>query len=657
MQLPIKMEFKLTDHFLDQYKDIKPKFGFNGLGEFVELRTYSRIKENGTNEQWWEICKRVVEGCYNIQKAHIDFYRLGWNNAKAQKSAQVMYDKMYNFKFLPPGRSLWAGGTPIVLEKGLSASLYNCSFVSTQDIKEDFTDPFMFAMDALMLGVGVGFDTKGAGKILIKSPKSPKITVIISDDREGWVASLASLLLSYQGGNEVDFDYSLIRPAGTPIKTFGGIAAGSKPLEDLHKDVRNILSSRVGNYITQRDIVDIMNLIGKAVVSGNVRRSALLALGTEDPEFLDLKDYNKNPERAEYGWASNNSVLATQGMSYTDIAARIASAGEPGLVWLDNIQKYSRMRDTELDNKDFRVLGVNPCSEVNLESYELCNLVELFPSNADSEDDFLTTIKYAYLYAKTITLLDTHWPKSNKVMLRNRRIGVSVTGIAQFLSKNSLKTLEIWLEDGYKTVEKYDNIYSEWFAVQKSKKLTTVKPSGTISILAGATPGLHYPESQYYIRRVRLASNSPFIASLEAARYKIEPCFGQEDSTVVVEFPVFAGENVRTVKDVSIWEQFSLAAFLQEHWSDNSVSVTISFDPKTETKEIERCLEYFQFKLKSVSLLPRLEQGAYKQMPYEEITKEQYEEMISKLKPLDFSGMFAVESVGERYCTNDSCSL
>lgn len=284
-------------------------------------------------------------------------------------------------------------------------------------------------------------------------------------------------------------------------------------------------------------------------------------------------------------------------------------------------------------------------------------MVELYPTHAESLEDFIITIKYAYLYAKTMTLLDSEWPETNRVMLRNRRIGLSVTGIAQFLASRSLKDLEYWLETGYNTAEKYDKIYSDWFACPRSIKLTTIKPSGSISLVAGTTPGMHYPESQYYIRRVRLANNSLFVPSLLSAGYKIEPCFGQEDSTCVVEFPVFAGENVRTVKDVSIWEQFSLAAFLQEHWSDNSVSVTVSFDLKTEAKEIERCLEYYQFKLKAVSLLPRLEQGAYKQMPYEEITKEQYEEMVSKLKPLDFSNMFGNEGIGERYCTNDQCSI
>jgi hypothetical protein len=281
--------------------------------------------------------------------------------------------------------------------------------------------------------------------------------------------------------------------------------------------------------------------------------------------------------------------------------------------------------------------------------------VELFPTNHVDLDDFKTTIKYAYLYAKSITLLNTHWQDTNRVMLRNRRIGLSMTGIAQFVSNMGLDNLKEWMEQGYKTAKYYDKVYSEWFAIPTSIKLTTVKPSGTLSLLAGVTPGIHYPESNYYIRRVRLGKDSPFIPVLKDSGYNVEPAVGQEDSTVVVEFPVSIGDNVRTLKDVSMWEQLNLAAFAQEHWSDNSVSVTVTFDPEKEGKDIENALNYYQFKLKSVSFLPGISYGAYPQMPYEEITKEKYEEMLDSIIPLDFTSLFSAEALGEKYCSNDSC--
>lgn len=242
-------------------------------------------------------------------------------------------------------------------------------------------------------------------------------------------------------------------------------------------------------------------------------------------------------------------------------------------------------------------------------------------------------------------------------MLRNRRIGLSMTGIAQFISNHGVNKLKQWMENGFDVAKKYDKIYSEWFAIPESIKITTIKPSGTLSLLAGSTPGIHYPESKYYIRRVRLANNSSFIPALKEAGYNIEVAVGQEDSTLVVEFPVSIGDNVRTVGEVSMWEQLSLAALAQRYWADNSVSVTVTFDQKTEGGQIENALNYYQYQLKAVSFLPRLESGAYAQMPYEEITKERYEEMKSNLLPLDFSGLFSEEALGEKYCSNDSCSI
>ena len=161
-------KFKLSENFINKWKRKKPPFGFNGLGELVYMRTYSRIKEDGKNERWWETVQRVVEGTYSMQMNHIESHQLGWNPWQAQKSAQDMYERIFNMKFLPPGRGLWAMGTAITEEKGLYAALNNCAFVSTKTIKEDYSKPFCFLMDASMLGVGVGFDTKGAGEIVVK---------------------------------------------------------------------------------------------------------------------------------------------------------------------------------------------------------------------------------------------------------------------------------------------------------------------------------------------------------------------------------------------------------------------------------------------------------------------------------------------------------
>lgn len=284
-------------------------------------------------------------------------------------------------------------------------------------------------------------------------------------------------------------------------------------------------------------------------------------------------------------------------------------------------------------------------------------MVEIIPSRHENLEDFLTTIKYAYLFGKTITLLNTNWPETNKVMLRNRRIGLSITGVTQFIAERNINELKIWMENGYDKAKHYDKVFSEWFAVPESIKITTNKPSGTLALVAGVTPGVHFPESKNYIRRIRLAKNSPFVKVLERSFYKIEPAYEDSQRTVVVEFPVSVGEKVRTLNDVSMWEQLELAAFCQEHWADNGVSVTITFK-ENEKNQIAHALDLYQYRLKAVSFLPKLENStAYPQMPYEEITSKKYEEMAQSVLPLDFTEMFSVESLGEKYCNNDTCSI
>lgn len=664
-------KFELSKNFIEKYKSLDPGFGFNELGRIVYLRTYSRLKENGENEQWYETIERVVNGIYSLQKEHILNYNLGWEEKKAHESAEEMYDRMFHMKFLPSGRSLWAMGTSLISEKKLFATLNACSFVSTENLNTEFTKPFEYMMDMEMLGVGVGFDTKGANKIIIKEPSEllpneEPFTYIVEDTREGWVKSLRLLLESYFYGYSIPiFDYSQIRPEGSPIKTFGGKCPGYKPLEDLHKGIMDTLNPSINKPISVTNIVDIMNMIGVCVVAGNIRKSAQIAFGYESDEYLKLKDYKWNEEtqkyeginsnRSKFGWTSNNSIFAEVGMNYSKIADQVGKNGEPGLIWLENAKNYSLMNNIP-DFKDFRAEGANPCLEQTLESYEMCCLVETFPTRHNNIDDFLRTLKFAYLFAKTVTLGTCHWAETNRVQLRNRRIGTSVSGIVQFIEKYSINELKKWLSEGYKTIKKYDNIYSEWLAVPKSIKVTSVKPSGTVSLLAGVTPGVHFPESNYYIRRIRLGNTSDMIEPLKKAGYKIEPALEAPDSTVVVEIPVFVG-NCKTISQTNIWEQLLLTAFLQEYWADNQVSCTIPFK-EWEKDQIKTALDYFQYKLKGISFLPKTSSLHYAQMPYEEISEKEYNDIIGniKLENLNFNKISS-ESIPELFCSNDSCTI
>ena len=659
------MDFKLKETFIKKYKLIEPPFGFNGLGKLVYLRTYSRLKEDSTNEKWFETIQRVVEGTYSIQKKHITENGLGWDENKAHRSAEEMYDRMFNMKFLPPGRGLWSMGAPIQKDKHNFIALNNCAFVSTENLDKDLSKPFEFMMDFSMLGVGVGFDVKGAGKLTILSPTNEELEYIIPDNREGWVESLKIALNAYFTGTAKPvFKYNKIRKEGELIKGFGGMSSGPGPLRKLHAQIATKLDSKIGLKISIEDITDIMNMIGVCVVSGNVRRTAQIVFGDyKSEEYLKLKDYkwNKSTQtykgtkvhRAEYGWASNNSIFAEIGQDYTTVAKQTSLNGEPGYAWLENMQQYSRMKDYP-DAKDKRVKGGNPCLEQSLESYEMCCLVETFPTMNKDLDDFKRTLKFAYLYAKTVTLGTTHWIETNRVQLRNRRIGTSLSGIAQFLETKSLNELKQWLEEGYSKIQYYDEIYSEWLAVPRSIKTTSIKPSGTVSLLPGVTPGMHYPESNFYIRRVRVASNSELLPYIKEAGFNSEPDTNDPQYTTVVEIPISI-PNVRTISQVSMWEQLSLAAFLQKYWADNQVSCTITFN-EHEREQIAPALNYFQYQLKGVSFLPRLEKTAYPQMPYEAISEKKYKKLLKQIKELNFNGVHEI-AVPEKFCNNDTCVI
>lgn len=644
------ISFKLDDDFVNEFRGKQPDWG--PLGYITYKRTYARIIEKEKRkEEFWETIRRVVEGCYSIQKEHCIKLSLPWTDEKAQKSAQIMFKKIWDFKFLPPGRGLWMMGTEFIYRHG-SMSLNNCGFASTEDIDRKYSKAFEFVMDALMLGVGVGFDTKGAGKLIIKKPKEGEFEFQIPDSREGWVESLKLILEAYFLGKQVPkFDFSLIRPAGDPIRGFGGIASGPGPLKQMLEDIKTILEKRISQKITSVDIVDIMNLVGRCVVAGNVRRSAEIALG--DPTDLEFVTC-KQDEKALYShrWASNNSVFAVKGLDYSFIANQIAVNGEPGIFWLENAKNYSRMGDKP-DFKDKKAAGVNPCGEQTLESFELCCLVETFPSRHESYEEFQDTLKYAYLYSKSVTLVNTHWKETNAVMLKNRRMGISQTGIIEAFKKHGRRTMLEWCEKAYNYLRELDEDYSDWLCIPKSIKLTTVKPSGTVSLLPGVPPGIHYPHSEYYIRRIRLSKNSDLIKPIKKAGYYIE-----EDSyspnTVVAEFPVHEEYFDRSKTEVSIWEQAENAAAYQKYWSDNQVSITITFK-KDEANQIQHVLECFEDKLKSVSFLPIKDHG-YKQAPYEQISKERYEEIVSKINPLQLNET-KDRAIGEKFCDSDRCSI
>ena len=647
-------KFKLSEQFISPYKEAQVPWGPVGYVTFK--RTYARRLsefEDGAvgTEEWWQTCRRVIEGIFDIQKRHAFMIGIEWNDAKAQKTSKDAYDRLFNLKWTPPGRGLWMMGTKFIYER-TGAGLFNCAFRSTRDVASKGGYLFAWMMDALMVGIGVGFDTLGAKTFSVKEPQWIDDTLVIADSREGWVESVHILLDGFIHGKKVPkFDYSAIRGKGEPIRGFGGTSSGPDPLIELHANLKELLEPKIGELIESVDLVDIENLIGRCVVAGNVRRSAALAIGQfDDKDYLSMK--NDREKLYHHRWGSNNSFEAKVGMDYTWHAEQSQINGEPGYIWLENARNYGRMKDGKKTD-DLKVMGFNPCVEQQLEDAELCCLVETFPAKHDTYEDYLRTLEIAYMYGKTVTLINTHWPETNAIMLKNRRIGLSQSGVVQAFNKFGRRQMLQWCDEAYKHVGELDKEYSDWLCVPRSVRMTSIKPSGTVSLLNGSTPGIHYPEDEYYIRRIRFASTSDLLPALEEAGYKIEKD-SYSPNTMCVEFPVHEPLFVKGKRDISMWEQLEIAAQYQYYWADNSVSITVTFHPD-EAEQIKDALEMYEARLKAVSFL-RYQETGYEQAPYEPIEKEEYDEMIAKITPIQ-----KIESnqggIGSKFCTTDTCEI
>ncbi|MFG0245697.1 MAG: fused protease/ribonucleoside-triphosphate reductase [Phycisphaerales bacterium JB052] len=649
-------KFTLIDSTREWIKGREVKWGFGALSEFTFARTYSR-----DGERWADTCIRVVEGTFTILKTHCHLNRLPWDEDEAQKKASFMLGTMFDFKWLPPGRGLWMMGTDYVFERS-GAPLNNCGFRSTRNIDQHFSAPFTWTFDMLMLGVGVGFDTRGADlpqPVHLKAPETGRDVHVVEDSREGWVRVLERFLDAWVGKDTLpaQWDYSQVRPEGTPIKTFGGIASGPAPLVKMLDRLTELFAEYTlkDKPVDSTFIVDTMNIVGACVVCGGVRRTAQIAIGEPDDEaFLDLKlDMEK---LGAWRWASNNSPAILdehEPFDFGPIAKRISRNGEPGVFFLDRARKFGRLADPP-NFADMRALGANPCLEQTLEDGELCCLAENFPAHCDDYDEFKAVLKMSYLYAKAVTLVPTHNQLTNTIMLRNRRIGNSISGVVQAVARHGYQTFLQWCDDGYQVIQDLDVSYSEWLCVRKSIKTTSVKPSGTVSILAGATPGVHFDHAQHYIRRVRIDANSPLVQVARDAGYDVEPD-AVTDRTMVISFPVKTAFATRSKHEVTIWEKASLAAALQTWWADNQVSCTVEFSPD-EKDDIERVLDHFALRLKGISFLPMVDHG-YAQPPYETINAETYRRMIAKTKPLVIPYGQDNNEVVERFCDGDSCEI
>lgn len=629
------------------------KTPWSTVGYLTYKRTYSRpIEGENRTEEFTESRKRVIDACRN---------QLGVGFTKEEEERLDYY--LGTLKGSVAGRFWWQLGTKTVDNLGL-ASLQNCAFT----VIDHPIRPFCWAMDMLALGSGVGYNlqSKHVNKLPVvrdwfTAPKrvdNGGADFIIPDSREGWVKFLGKTLKAAFLSDSLEkgtFTYStqVIRGKGAPIKGFGGVASGPEDLCWGIGKISEILMSRAGKQVRPVDCLDIMNIIGHIIVAGNVRRSAQIAIGDpDDIEFLLAKrwDIGNIPS---WRAMSNNSVACDDLRDLHEYFWHgYEGKGEPyGLINLRLSRKVGRLGET--DYEDPEVMGYNPCAEQSLAPYETCCLAEVFLPNVTSYEEFIDIITLLYRINKHSLTLDCHHPETEDIVFKNMRMGIGLTGIMQ-ASKEQLS----WMDAAYKYLRDYDARYSEMNGFNPSIKLTTVKPSGTLSLLPGVTPGVHPGYSQYMYRRIRIAAEHPLVQTCRDHGYPVEyqkNFDGSDDrNTLVITFPFAYPEGTKLAKDMTAIEQLKWIKRLQEEWSDNSVSCTVYYR-KEELQEIKDYLmKNYRNNHKSLSFLLHSDHG-FAQAPYEEVTKEQYDELVKKTEII--TAVESAEFEGGDECAGGVCPV
>ncbi len=589
------------------------------LAEIIYKRTYSRNGEN-----WIDTIERVCKG----------LKLLGWYGDDLLE----LKDFMLKRKGLVSGRSLWQLGSP----KFIGDSLQSCWCVKVSSL-----DSFLFTFNELMLGGGVGFNIQASnvyelGRVKydvdVQVVKSNDCSFIVPDNREGWIELLKKVFDAFFVTGK-DFTYSVdqVREAGEKIKSFGGIASGPGALVEGIVNITRVLKRRYGYKLRPIDCLDIMNIIGQVVVSGNVRRSSEIAIGDcNDNLFINAKKW----PYPNYRVMSNNSVACD---SLLDFSGWHTFETDPiGFVNLKNMKRYGRLTDGADYRPDYRIIGCNPCGEIGLEDREPCNLAEIYLPNLSGKEEF-KRISYLLLKAcKLISMVEFHDNATQRVVDRNRRIGIGIAGIAQVnINYNELDRVYRWLEFMDRTI-------SEKLGIQTLIKLTTIKPGGTMCLMAGVTPGMSEFD-EYVIRRVRFSSNDSLLDKLIWAGYEVEPQLNMDGSTdsktVVVSFPLHYPNTVRH----GVIELLEIQKNLQTYWADNCISCTHTYK-ESEVPAIKEWMDkYYSECVKTTCFSPEV--IGFDQMPIEGITKEKY----LRMKVKDFEINEGEEVVID--CEGGSCPV
>jgi ribonucleoside-triphosphate reductase (thioredoxin) len=683
----------LSQDFIAQYRERKAPLSH--LGEFVYLRTYSRyLEDKKRREQWHETVLRTAQ--YNIELG-TEFKKkhnlpIDWN--KETEEAQLLYDNLYNLRTFTSGRTLYMGGTEVVKQYPLSN--YNCAFTNIETL-HDLVDVFYL----LMLGSGVGIriareyiarlpkvrhielesrydnsvqlfaskEEKEHSGIFIDLSEETTAVLKVGDSKEGWCEALETyfkLVTSdqYQHVNRLIIDYSYVRPEGERLRRFGGRASGHKSIKRMFEKMNKVFCRRQDHQLRTIDILDIATIISENVVSGGVRRSAMMVIcDEEDDEVIQAKrniykvvdgKWLEDPE-ISHRKMSNNSILYTHKPSLERIEEIINSIkinGEPGFI---NAGEALRRKPS--------FLGCNPCGEILLRSKQCCNLTTNNMMAFVKEDklDLVAlkeVLRLSTRVAIRMTLVEAELPSWNRVMQEDRIIGVSLTGMMDMLNKTNMTydELAVLLAELRAVVHTEGERYCAELGIDPPQLMTTIKPEGSLSTLPCVSSGIHYAHSDYYIRRIRISASDPLYRMIEKQGsypiYDENGPAGEVSSVKVIEFPIKAPQG-RTKYDVGAIEQLELYKLSMLHWSDHNTSITVHVR-EHEWDEVARWLyDNFEYTV-GITFLPLMEE-TYPLLPYECTTKEDYEERMKQVKDIDYELLAELDDSEEREINDKEC--
>lgn len=654
---------EVPEHVRKLAEESKKYFKGNPLGEFVYLRTYARwIESENRRETWIETVDRYVA----FMKENLGA-KLG-NEEYAEVREAILRQEV-----MPSMRLMQFSGEPA---RRCNTCAYNCTFTAPTKI-EDFAEIMYLSMQ----GCGVGFSVESQNieqLPQIQKQTNKKIpTHIVLDSKEGWCDALTLGLKTWYAGGDVEFDYSNIRPAGERLKTMGGKASGPEPLRSLLAFAREKILRRQGRRLRAIDAHDIICKIGECVVSGGVRRTAMISLS--DLDDTDLRDAKKGQFflTEPYRSVANNSAVYEAKPSNTElmeewVALMKSGSGERGIFNRGALgNTLPKRRESYFKKVGFigengvvqGSIGTNPCGEIILQSKEFCNLSEVIARADDTDETLLRKARIASLigtYQSTLTKFNYISKEWTKHCEDERLLGVSVTGQWDSEVARKPETLRAMRDVAVKT----NAVYAKRFGIKQSLSVTAVKPSGTVSQTFNCSSGIHPRHSKYYIRRVRISATDSLFKMLKDQGVPYYPEVGQSAdnaSTYVLEFPVASPKGSVFKDDFSALEQLEYWKLVKLNYTEHNPSATISVGENEWIAVVDWIQKNWEI-IGGLSFLPRFDH-VYQLAPYEAIDRERYEEMTLKFPVIDYSKLVTYEHTDETEqkkelaCVGGTCEI